>query len=252
MLGSYLRYLYKSVTDDYHKYFFTYLEHDRNAQLLDAGCWDGMNTLKWAKKVGTTHLHGIELVESAVEQARKRGIEVMVADLNSKTSLKSNSYDVIVSNHVIEHLSKPHVFVQEMHRILKPGGYFVLGTPNLASWHNIFALLLGRQPYSGPTVEIAQRDASGKMKREKNQMLLKEVADKAAGESALGHIVVQTLPTLQKLLRSNGFTLEHVHASGYHPLPAPLARIAARIDPRHAHYVVIKCRKPAIKFIKSR
>jgi len=35
-----------------------------------------------------------------------------------------------------------------VYRILKPGGYAVISTENLASWDNILALILGYTPFS--------------------------------------------------------------------------------------------------------
>jgi len=43
-------------------------------------------------------------------------------------------------------------FVTELHRILVPHGYLIIDSPNLASWHNVFALVLGIQPFSGPNL----------------------------------------------------------------------------------------------------
>ena len=54
----------------------------------------------------------------------------------------------MVSNQVIEHLADTDVFVAEIARVLEPGGYAVISTENLASWHNVFALVFGWQPFS--------------------------------------------------------------------------------------------------------
>jgi SAM-dependent methyltransferase len=64
-------------------------------------------------------------------------------------------FDVIFSNQVIEHLDYPDNFVREAFRVLKTDGYVVVATENMASWHNIFALLLGYQDFSsqGPSRE---------------------------------------------------------------------------------------------------
>ncbi len=43
------------------------------------------------------------------------------------------SFDVVVANHVIEHVDEPVPFVETIFDILKPGGDFICGTPNFAS-----------------------------------------------------------------------------------------------------------------------
>jgi len=47
---------------------------------------------------------------------------------------------------MIEHLYNPDNLLAEIHRVLKPGGTFVLSTPNLASWINRILLLSGKFP----------------------------------------------------------------------------------------------------------
>ena len=46
-----------------------------------------------------------------------------------KTGLPDNSYDVIMCNHVLEHVDDYHVALREMRRILRPGGVFILSFP---------------------------------------------------------------------------------------------------------------------------
>jgi SAM-dependent methyltransferase len=42
-------------------------------------------------------------------------------------------FDFIHISHVIEHVLDPRGYIQEMKRILKPGGYMAIGTPNMSS-----------------------------------------------------------------------------------------------------------------------
>ena len=44
-----------------------------------------------------------------------------------------NYFDFIHISHVIEHVLDPRGYIQEMKRILKPGGYLAIGTPNMSS-----------------------------------------------------------------------------------------------------------------------
>jgi hypothetical protein len=48
---------------------------------------------------------------------------------------------------VIEHLSNTDLFIKEIFRVLKAGGYTVIATSNLAAYYNILYLLIGKQPY---------------------------------------------------------------------------------------------------------
>ena len=55
--------------------------------------------------------------------------------------LADNSYDVVISFQVIEHIKKDLTFLQEIHRVLKPGGRALISTPNISMslsrnpWH---------------------------------------------------------------------------------------------------------------------
>lgn len=41
-----------------------------------------------------------------------------------------NSFDVVISANVLEHVQDPDSVFDEIHRVLKPGGFFVFQTPN--------------------------------------------------------------------------------------------------------------------------
>jgi SAM-dependent methyltransferase len=44
------------------------------------------------------------------------------------------SFDVVVSNHVFEHIQHPQPFISEIHRVLKPGGTFIALFPDKTIW----------------------------------------------------------------------------------------------------------------------
>jgi len=45
--------------------------------------------------------------------------------------LADNTFDYVVSFQVIEHIEDDHLFVKEIHRVLKPGGKVIITTPNI-------------------------------------------------------------------------------------------------------------------------
>jgi len=235
----YFKKLYNDTVHQYSIRLFSLLEHNPKAKILDLGCWDGSNALKFSKRIGSKNLLGVDTVQAAVSKTRAKGFNAVSADLNRNFSFsKSNKFDVLIANHTIEHLHDIHTFVKEAYRVLKPGGYFVIGTPNLASWHNLFALGLGNQPYSCPVIK---RGSLSELKSEKNTRLT-NLLD-GSGEEALGHIIVLTYSTLIKLLELHGFKIEAGYGFGYYPFPSFLSKTLQRLDKSHSHYMLVKARK---------
>ena len=71
------------------------------------------------------------------------GIAFMRADLNrDPIPVPDHSADVAISIETIEHLENPRAFVRELVRIVKPGGWIVVTTPNQRSVLSLGALLL--------------------------------------------------------------------------------------------------------------
>lgn len=69
-------------------------------------------------------------------------IQWIQTDLNNPLNLEAETFDVIVSAEVIEHLENPRATVREWFRLLKPGGLLIFSTPNNESWRAILALVL--------------------------------------------------------------------------------------------------------------
>ena len=56
-----------------------------------------------------------------------------------------DTYDLVLCCELLEHLLiNPSHMLYEIHRVLKPGGYLLLSTPNILRWGNVFSLLKGR------------------------------------------------------------------------------------------------------------
>lgn len=61
---------------------------------------------------------------------------------SEKWPLEDNSADICISDNVIEHLKQPEIFFQEAKRVLKPGGYLALRTPNLLNYISLAAKMI--------------------------------------------------------------------------------------------------------------
>jgi SAM-dependent methyltransferase len=97
--------------------------------VLDLGSGGGIDVLLSAKRVGPTGLaYGVDMTEEMLELARRNAAEAGVANARflkgeiENVPLPDASVDVVISNCVINlSTDKPRV-LQEMHRVLRPGG----------------------------------------------------------------------------------------------------------------------------------
>lgn len=81
---------------------------------------------------------GVETDPVAVEHARVKGLNVGIGELIDQ-NYPDESFDAIVSSHVIEHVPDPLKFLIECYRILRPEGRLVFYTPNANSWgHRLY------------------------------------------------------------------------------------------------------------------
>lgn len=100
----------------------------RPQRILDLGCGTGWLTEELASFGEAV---GVELSERTVELARQRYPQAMfMAGDALKVPLPAASFDVVVSQEVIAHVSDQVAYIDVVARALAPGGYLVLTTAN--------------------------------------------------------------------------------------------------------------------------
>jgi len=119
----------------------------RHPFCLDVGCGDGQDLAIVKKIIPDAMLYGLDISEVNSASVGQLGIHLRKANLEAeKIDFADETFDLVIANQVFEHL-KSWVFVlSEIARVLKPGGYLIIGVPNLASLHNRIMLLFGKQP----------------------------------------------------------------------------------------------------------
>jgi len=197
---------------------------EKPGKVLDIGCADGSLVSQFIGQGWCAF--GIDINYVNVLSTNDKGVFGVVGLLEEPLPYLTDSFDLVLAKEVIEHIIDTRFFVEETFRILRPGGLFVLSTPNLASLSNRLRLLFGKYP--------------GWM-------------DYELGNGA-GHVRYYTLPILRNQLTSTGFQIE-VETGTELALPL-LSRIfpenKSRIMrgmgekmPSIAHILVLGARKPA-------
>ncbi|MCP4581684.1 MAG: class I SAM-dependent methyltransferase [candidate division Zixibacteria bacterium] len=103
--------------------------------VLDLGCGGGDSVDYFRKKSKVIKWAGLDIEVSPEVDARKRtdcefitydGINIPFAD---------NHFDIIYTRQAFEHVRYPLELLKEVHRVLKPGGYFLGSTSQLEPYH---------------------------------------------------------------------------------------------------------------------
>lgn len=105
-------------------------KYKRDGVFVDIGAGIGL-LVDTAKQMGFD-AYGVEPSNPSVKAAQKN---FHVSLYTSLSSLKKNvkQADVVLLNHVVEHLPDPKDTLGEVADMLKPDGYLVIGVPNIAS-----------------------------------------------------------------------------------------------------------------------
>jgi O-antigen chain-terminating methyltransferase len=130
-----------------------------NISALDIGCGRG-EWLLWLKDQGILAT-GIDSNSAMVQHCLQRELIVEHADLlNYLSRVPNKSVCLVTSFHVIEHLSFDVLFtmMQEIFRILIPGGIMILETPNpenvLVASHTFYHDFSHRAPITPTSIEF--------------------------------------------------------------------------------------------------
>lgn len=109
----------------------------KGKRIIDVGAYTGV-FVELAQQRGWD-AYGTELSQWAARLCRDRGLKVKTGTLE-QAEFPDNWFDVATSWDVVEHLNDPRSHLQEIHRVLKPGGLVAIHTIDIDA---PFAKLMG-------------------------------------------------------------------------------------------------------------
>ncbi len=138
-----------------------------NSRLLDIGCGTGRHVLHFTQK--GCFVVGIDLSEHMLRICRRKltsmGLDIGLAraDMQRLTCLRDASFDYAICMFstigLIRGKHERQHFIEEVRRVLRPGGYFVLHTHNF--YHSLFDPVDRFWPFRSALVALARRGELG-------------------------------------------------------------------------------------------
>jgi SAM-dependent methyltransferase len=100
-------------------------------KMLEIGCGEGRG-VEILMPLVEEYL-GLDKIQEVIDTLQKKYPEAKFrqAVIPPFSEIKDNSFDSIVSFQVIEHIKNDRLFLEEIHRVLKPGGKAIISTPNI-------------------------------------------------------------------------------------------------------------------------
>jgi SAM-dependent methyltransferase len=167
------------------------LRAESRLRVLDIGCATG--ALLERLRLRGWDCAGVEISPAAEYARRERSLDVRSLPLEH-CGFSPQSFNLVLASHLIEHLNDPAGFVAEVRRVLTPGGWFLVTTPNIAG----FQARLFRDRWRSAIFD---------------------------------HLYLFSAATLSRLLRQGGFAIERVRTWGGLAAglaPRPLKALADR------------------------
>ena len=208
--------------------FLEFLSHDPSAIVVDLGCGNAGFSVQARERIGCKEMWGVDSDERLLNEAEQKGVKVRKADLNLRLPFDDGFFDVVLSSQLIEHLFYPVKFMKEVHRILRPNGYAVISTENLASWDNLIALFLGNTPFS--------MEFDSGLRKVGNPLSPHEKESKP--DYINTHVRVFAWNGLVELARLLEFRIETVCGNGH-----VLGRLGETLDAKHSRFITLRLRK---------
>ena len=116
----------------YQRHLIAYKEAAKlvSGTVLEVGSGEGYGIMELAPKAD--YYIAVDKFNTEISSDLKKvnNIKFIQTEVPPLKGIEDNSVDFVVTFQVIEHIKNDEMFLQEIHRVLKPGGKLILTTPN--------------------------------------------------------------------------------------------------------------------------
>ncbi|MDA1194546.1 MAG: class I SAM-dependent methyltransferase [Planctomycetota bacterium] len=187
------------------------------------------------ERIDAAHKYVLEF-EGAIEKSRSLGYHCKSQDLGrDRWDFDDASFDLVVSNQVLEHIPRTDHVIREAVRVLKPGGRFLVSVPNPGGLVCIMMMLMT----FNPPMSMVSDEYYGLGNPLSGRRFKRSVE---FGTEGHGHLRLFTIRGMQDLLTVHGLEVVKSHGGTW---GAPLVgRMLARVFPWYGLYTIVLARKP--------
>lgn len=110
---------------------YTVVKDEIGGNVLELGCGEGRGIEEILPKVDT--FLGLDKIDEVIQNLVPKfpDAQFIQSFFPPVDILESEIFDFIISFQVIEHIRNDRLFLEEIHRLLKPGGIAIISTPNI-------------------------------------------------------------------------------------------------------------------------
>lgn len=194
------------------------------ATVLDAGCGATAPVLK--KLAGKCRKQiGVDLGQFA-PTLQQGELQLLQNDL-SHIDLPSGSVDVVISRSVLEHIDEVESVYRELHRVLKPGGSFIILVPNLWDYVSVISYLTPNRFH---------------------QYLVERAAGRPTGDTFATFYKSNSRGSIRRLAARNGFSIASFQYLGQFPYMFEFNPLLFRLG---IYYDKLVCRFEQLDFLRG-